>query len=185
MPELSKTTQQSLYKAVDQSVKEAASACGTDHAKKGGYFRLYMLPVGGLYYDLVSMESVWVGGSANKDKRPKYEIISLEKAIRLVQHIDHFNHKTSWESRNDQKGLYGGAVFLDCEVEEFFPTFGRRQVSQLVFSFSGLPEVGDETAMLMTARRIKEWRVSNDQISQILIRSKNHLARRLLQPLSV
>lgn len=64
--------------------------------------------------------------------REKYCAFSQEKALRLAENP---LHQSSWQSRNESKMKYGGAVR------------GRT----FIFSFSGLPEKLDEAAMLTLA----------------------------------
>ena len=68
-------------------------------------------------------------GEVFLQKAPKYLEFCQEKAARLAGHP---NHQTSWESRNPEKDWWGGAVRFEDKI----------------LSFSGLPEMGDEAAML-------------------------------------
>ncbi len=72
-------------------------------------------------------------GEVSLQKAPKYLSFCQEKAVRLASHPD---HEASWESRNVEKNQLAGAV-----------RFG-----ELILSFSGLPELGDEAVMLKTAK---------------------------------
>ncbi|MGC9157876.1 MAG: hypothetical protein ACP5FH_02705 [Terracidiphilus sp.] len=71
-------------------------------------------------------------GEVPLQKAPKYLSFCQEKAVRLASHRD---HEASWESRDIEKNQLAGAV-----------RFG-----EWILSFSGLPELGDEAAMLKTA----------------------------------
>ncbi len=70
-------------------------------------------------------------------KAPKYERFAREKAMRLDRHPDDLS---SWGSRNEAEKQYGGAI---------------RVANEYLFSFSGLPEHGDEAAMLFAGLRLE------------------------------
>ena len=83
-------------------------------------------------------------GSCPSDEAEMCKLLSLEKAMRLKQSHDHL---LSWESRdpnamvegqsgNKPWGKWGGAVRLGTSI---------------IISFSGLPEMGDEAAMIYAA----------------------------------
>ncbi len=71
-------------------------------------------------------------GEVSLQKAPKYLEFCQEKAARLAGHRD---HESSYESRNPGKDRWGGAV----------------RCGNKIFSFSGLPELGDEAVMLKAA----------------------------------
>lgn len=81
-------------------------------------------------------------GKVPLDKLEKYQLYSREKALRLSIKMKSHNHMSSWESRIPEDGKWGGAVFA-----------GRG----LIFSFSGLPELADEAAMLDVVRRFHDF----------------------------
>lgn len=176
MLQLRKNTRLAVMTAVTGAVAEAANASSGNDEGKGIYFRLFYLPDGAQFFDLVPLISAWVGGSANYKKKQKYKLLAFEKAIRLARHLIRFSHRTSWESRNPEHGLYGGAAMLECQFEEVGP-----YRSQLLFSCSGLAESADEAAMLLASQRMKPWQVGNDQLRQILVRTKNPIASKLLR----
>lgn len=64
-----------------------------------------------------------------------YERLSREKGARLFRHLKELS---SWQSRNPENGEWGGAI--------------RTVLS--IFSFSGLPELGDEAIVLVAAMRL-------------------------------
>lgn len=68
-------------------------------------------------------------GSIPTEKAEKYLSFSMEKARRLASNPQHVS---SWESRDPEQNRWGGAIRID----------------ELIFSFSGLPELGDEALML-------------------------------------
>ncbi len=59
---------------------------------------------------------------------------SQEKARRLADRT-HLGEVSSWQSRNESEDKWGGAVSVD----------------DLIFSLSGLPELGDEAVSLTAA----------------------------------
>jgi len=69
-------------------------------------------------------------GEVPAEKAEKYLAFCQEKALRLAAHPDHL---ASWQSRNPDADQWGGAV----------------RVGDLIFSISGLPEMGDEALMLI------------------------------------
>ena len=91
----------------------------------------------GGYFCLADAETVlplliMAVGQVPVEKAGKYLSFCQEKAKRLAEHPDHLS---SWESRNPEKEQWGGAV----------------RVGEFIFSFSGLPEMGDEAVMLAVA----------------------------------
>jgi len=75
-------------------------------------------------------------GIMPEEKVVKYLAFCQEKAKRLAKHSDHMS---SWESRNPDENQWGGAI----------------KIEDLIYSFSGLPELGDEAAMLGCATAIR------------------------------
>lgn len=73
-----------------------------------------------------------VVGCVEQVKFPKYLRLCQEKAHRLACNPTHLS---SWQSRDESAEKYGGAV----------------RMKSFIFSFSGLPELGDEALMLATA----------------------------------
>ncbi len=73
-------------------------------------------------------------GNIPLGKFAKYAALSQEKAQRLAAHPE---HASSWQSRseNDADLRFGGAI----------------RANGYIYSFSGLPELGDEAVMLVTA----------------------------------
>lgn len=92
-------------------------------------------------------------GEVPLGKAPKYLEFCQEKAGRLAGHP---NHESSWESRNEEKNRWGGAI----------------RFRDLILSFSGLPELGDEAAMLRAAEDVDGHKFS-DIAERIAKRSKN------------
>jgi len=126
--------------AVTESVQEVLTVTQPE-GRKGGYFCLldhstntFLIP------------PALIGEVAN-GKGGKYAGFCMEKANRTSIWMDaDQNHSSdpwlSWESRNPDKQRWGGAV--GCGIH------GQR----LIFSFSGLPEMGDEAAMMLVAAKM-------------------------------
>lgn len=72
-------------------------------------------------------------GEMSDDKRDRRREVSAEKGFRLHRHPE---HGTSRESRDPDKGQWGGAI---------------RTTGGYSLSFSGLPEAWDETVCLIIA----------------------------------
>lgn len=71
-------------------------------------------------------------GDIPVENAARYWGLCQEKATRLAGYP---NHCSSWQSRNPEAMQYAGAI----------------RVRNLIFSFSGLSEAGDEAAMLLVA----------------------------------
>lgn len=92
--------------------------------KRGGYFCIANAKGVPLFVSLI--------GSVPQEKAEKYFRYAVKKARRLGKHP---KHVSSWQSRNPERGQWGGAV---------------RAHTDFIISFSGLPESWDEAAMLLT-----------------------------------
>lgn len=90
-----------------------------DRGRKGGWVH-----VSDQNGNVVLHERVGRIDSPEKDER--YQRLSAEKSTRLRAHPE---HKTSWQSRDPDKGLWGGAFRAD---------------DGWIYSFSGLVELWDE-----------------------------------------
>jgi hypothetical protein len=71
-------------------------------------------------------------GDCPQIKAKKYFELSVEKGERLFHHQKHIS---SWQSRDSEKGRWGGAIIAN----------------ELIISFSGLPELIDEAAVILFA----------------------------------
>ncbi|GEM_PF-1678999 len=71
-------------------------------------------------------------GNPPADKVERYLTFAQEKAKRLAENPD---HKSSWQSRDETKDQWGGAI----------------RAGRYILSFSGFPELVDEAVMLLTA----------------------------------
>lgn len=74
-------------------------------------------------------------GEVPEDKRQRYFDLCQEKALRLANNA---NHLSSYQTRNPEKDLWGGAI--------------RCQEEGLIISCSGLPELADESLVMAIAR---------------------------------
>lgn len=97
--------------------------------RDGGYFCLLSKTSGKpLFIALI--------GKVHEEKADKYLKLAQEKAIRLHDLHGRKKHLSSWQSREPENKRYGGAIIGD----------------HYIWSFSGLPEEGDEAAMLVAAQ---------------------------------
>ncbi|MEK7554943.1 MAG: hypothetical protein AAB518_03100 [Patescibacteria group bacterium] len=106
-----------------------------DSAQEGGYFCLLEETVSDLEEPVcafVLICNIRIGSPANH-KSVKYSKLAYEKAVRLAAYPDHLS---SFQSRNAYLDRYGGAI----------------RTMRHIFSFSGLPELEDESAMLTVAQ---------------------------------
>jgi hypothetical protein len=102
------------------------------NGREGGYLTIKNIQSG-------MIEAIYLIGCIQKGKEEKYLTLSQEKANRLFRvRMSGGNDRTSWESRNEEKMEYGGAIFFPAWDEEY------------ILSFSGLPELGDEACMFIT-----------------------------------
>ncbi len=90
-------------------------------------------------------------------KADKYCVLSAEKANRLVRYYRGQGHNSSWQSRDEKQKKYGGAIVA----------------GNLIVSFSGLPERGDEVVVLILAYTMN-WANFND-ITTIAKQNENPL----------
>jgi len=151
---------------------------GEAHHGKGAYFRAFLFKDSGVtspdYRDLVPLYDSWVGGDANRDRESLFQMCSFEKPVRLANNFSVNQHVSSYQSRvHDQ--FYAGAIMFHCVI----PELGTEPL-RIVFSFSGLPEMGDEAASLLTAERMHlrcDWQVKLSDLTMILKISNNSIYR--------
>ncbi len=164
------------FNAVIRVIEALVAQGHTGEANKGGYCRLFRLEkLGGGPESLVPVFEGWVGGEANIERIKKYEILSFEKAVRLVTGLadDGGMVVSSFQYRRDpNRGRYGGAILLQASLEE-----GSDQV-WLILSFSGLPELADEATMLLLASTM--WTINTNVASKVIRASGNCMAESLL-----
>jgi len=98
-------------------------------------------------------------GECPPEKAEKYMALSLEKSQRLFERHHDFGDISSFQSRKPCKGMWGGAICL----------------KDVIFSFSGLPELADEAVVLATAFQLDV--ISKRQIKRIIDISNNHFAK--------
>jgi len=90
-------------------------------------------------------------GEIPVEKREKYLRLSQEKAQRLFTQITinlpsgTTHHTSSFQSRNEEKEQYGGAIY--CNFHSF----------SIILSFSGTPELADEAMMLVLGGKIQKY----------------------------
>jgi hypothetical protein len=90
-------------------------------------------------------------GEVQPEKSEKYLTLCAEKARRLAGYPDHFS---SWQTRNPNQNLWGGAVR-----------------GYALLSLSGFPELGDEACMLVLMRKI--WPELESRADRIAEMSSN------------
>lgn len=124
---------------VEKLVEESTNLRGNlKPERRGGY--LTVLVRGEPGFSLCSRVGIFVDGPE------QYLALSQEKAERL-QGLWH-KHLSSWQSRDPDNGRWGGAIIAD----------------QLIFSFSGLPELVDEAVVTAAAY----WLGEITEYSQVL-----------------
>ncbi|GEM_PF-1852589 len=175
-----------VREAAKSAIKTVLGSFGSEHSDKGAYIRVYHLPnLGESYIGLIELFAAWIGGGANDNKLDKYIIVSVEKAIRLARNTGNpipfsylGGHLSSWESRDQMcarfRDKFGGATLVRCLVQELGP-----DPTHLLFSVSGLTEIGDEAVALLTAINLP-WQVNMDDIHGIVAKSGNFLVKREL-----
>lgn len=122
-----------VRREVEKAVTEVIERTKPE-GRSGGYFCLMDHNTGE-----VDLGPVLIGQVTN-GKDEKYKAFCQEKAHRLSVLMDwgRFDPAaTSWQSRNERKQRWGGAI----------------STGDHIFSFSGLPEEGDEAAMIIAAVR--------------------------------
>jgi len=117
--------------------------------KKGGYFCV----ADGLSGTPLLVALV---GEVPLEKVEKYLEFSQEKSRRLAFQIGHLS---SWESRDPSHNQWGGAI----------------RIEDMIFSFSGLPELGDEVLMLLVGQMYgrRDNILLDDHLWEIVKRSNN------------
>lgn len=127
---------------------------------------------GGIFYCLnwstgkfLLMASI---GYNDPKQMPARMAVAQEKAYRVFVLTGMTTFVTSYDSRNPDLGLWGGAVGIR----------GRNDRSDLVLSFSGLPELWDEAAMLVTA--VPSHEMSEDMVLAHISDERNPHLRPLL-----
>ena len=161
---------ESIISAVDQSVRrviEVLREQGQDGGREGGYFSLAVAPGFHLF-------SYLVGEVVDIEKAERYARLSREKADRLIRNF-HRGHISSWQSRDLEHESYGGAVKVEIPLRLVGPDTRLPENISGVFSFSGLPESGDEAAMLLAAHRMK----FNIETVEVIAVSANEVARQI------
>jgi hypothetical protein len=81
-------------------------------------------------------------GEIPDEKREKYFEFSQEKAKRLFLNFTEKGHTTSFQSRDEDKQQYGGAIYVNYHA------------GAIILSFSGMPELIDEAMMITLADKL-------------------------------
>jgi len=151
-----------VQRVVKEAVNEVLSAEKPEVLKgrKGGYFCLRILGA-----DDFLIKPMLVGEVTN-GRDTRYIQLCQEKALRLEAEYPARGHVSSWQSRDPEQERWGGAILGPDE-----------QNRQYAFSFSGLPELCDEVAMLLTA--VKVGHLTQDEAIEIARISGNDLFIRL------
>lgn len=125
-----------IKKAVAKVIETARILGLLKEHHTGGYFCLKMIGEDGF---LIKPMLV---GEVPKSRRDECIKLCQEKANRLEAEYlaDRKNTKSSWQTRNPENDKWGGATLGPDSQER-----------QYAFSFSGLPELCDEVATLLTA----------------------------------
>jgi hypothetical protein len=96
-------------------------------------------------------------------------VISFEKALRLMQHAG-AGARSSWNAaRNPANDQYGGAILFRVKLYN-----SGDAAFWVVLSFSGLPELADEAAMIVTAASMP-WQASINSLNEIARTSDNQI----------
>jgi hypothetical protein len=127
---------QQIMEEAEKAVAEVIREMGlTD--RYGGYIRLTENGVEAIAPSLV--------GRVENGRDEKYQSYATEKSDRLWLMFGLHGHRLSSQSRDEANEKYGGAVLFDDGHGHVF-----------ILSFSGLPEIGDEAAMLLTGARVMD-----------------------------
>jgi len=118
--------------------------------KKGGFLTIIDRITGYKYLTVII-------GEVPSNKMEKYAELSGEKAERLFRTFNELKHQSSWESRDPDNGKWGGAI----------------TAADLIISFSGLTEAGDEAVCLDIAYKLN-WSNYNE-ITKIAENNNNPL----------
>ena len=113
------------------------------NGRAGGYLTIYDAATG---KPLLTPTPI---GTVIQAKVAKYAAFCQEKALRLLIKMTSEGHISSRQSRNTGEDQWGGAILI---VDE-----------NLIFSFSGLPELADEAFMVRLAWEMAKISYSPEQ----------------------
>ncbi|HEY4508843.1 MAG TPA: hypothetical protein VJC13_01000 [Candidatus Paceibacterota bacterium] len=171
---LLKATLDQIRAVAANSLSVVLHALGSEgDGRTGGFLRIFLAmdsKEGPCGWNEVFAEMV--GEVKDQQKAAKYEILSVEKAIRLMKRHAIEGHISSWQSWNEKEWEYGGAFILEVFIPEF------SCIVKILVTFSGLPPKGDEAHGLVVLKDLK-WSKRGDG-REILLASKNHFAAELL-----
>jgi len=140
-----------LEKIARGAVSDVVTAFANKERCSGGWFR----------YLVTTPGSMWIStpvqiGTLGADETIICRRFAAEKADRLGKNPEHW---LSWQSRDPESGKWGGAIRIICGTIAF------------IFSISGLPELCDEAAMLITG--VRAGLLSVAQAREIAVISNN------------
>jgi hypothetical protein len=168
--QLLKETRDQLSQALENSFDEILKALRLPQESTGGVLRMFVAlkPEDGFrgWHQVLQRR---IGNREDKFAWEKAEMTSMEKFIRLARNhaIKGLENITSWDGRNPVIWKYGGAVIIRANIKEF----GGGAL--ILLSFSGLPEIGDETLVLRLADRMG-WK-DTQNVRKIIFMSQNYL----------
>lgn len=116
--------------AIDESLRVVLANL-EDKSRRGGYAHILSELVPGQPSFVASIQF----GVVPVEKQPRYAGFAREKALRLASLP---GDRSSWQTRDEAHEMYGGAI----------------RVPGVIFSFSGLPEHGDEALVLLAALKL-------------------------------
>lgn len=143
----------SVIRAFDQAIPIFKELPDWPDDRQGGYFCLAEGATG------IPIVIIKIGETSMKNER--YLLFCIEKSRRLAGLPE---HRSSYESRNPDQDMWGGAVRVKKNTDDF------------IFSFSGFPELADEALMLLTAHIFygHDAQVIGPKLYEIARVSNNH-----------
>jgi hypothetical protein len=126
---------------LEEEIKRQIDFCNLhlnkDRQRHGGFLYIYGLPEKA---KALVAEPIMIG-RPTAGKVDKCKDLTLEKATRLLAHPDHLS---SWQSRSEARGEYGGAIrYQDGED------------AGVIFSFSGLDEQANEAVLVNSLLKLE------------------------------
>jgi len=168
---LSDATQLQLHNMASLAVSHVVDEMlSSEHAGKGAYSRTFWLQEPFDYRNAIPLYDSWVSGDKNRHNESLYFMASMEKIVRLAIHAGADGHVSSFQSRAPDL-LYTGAIRYRCIVPDISDT-----PIWLANSVSGLPEMGDEAASVLTAEHMHHrglWEVNFWDLQRVLEISQN------------
>jgi hypothetical protein len=156
-----------------QNTLKALKQTGQPTDRLGGYLHLAFRSLPGLAPEEPLPFFSGFIGEVNVEKLPQYQSNATEKVGRLFKNP---THVSSWQSRDEEKQHLGGGIRFTVAVSSILSGGSSDQDIPCLGAFSGLPEHGDETLLLLLMRKQFVWRAEN---SKIIDASDNAIARHL------